>query len=229
MTELIVALDVSTLDEADAVMADVGDAATFYKVGFQLFMAHGRAAVARVKARGARVFLDLKLHDIPQTVHNAVKEAASMGVDAVSIHASGGQDMLLRASEVPGRPALWAVTVLTSLVDQDLAVLGGRATGALVTDLAALAHRCGIDGVVCSGQELQDLRPRFPSLQYVVPGIRMPTDEVGDQRRTITPAQAHERGATHAVVGRPITRAPLRRQAALDVAAQLRGGHVTKV
>lgn len=223
MTQIIVALDVSSLEDADRIVAQVGPAAGFYKVGFQLFMAHGRAAVERLKKQGVRVFLDLKLHDIPQTVQNAVKEAAAMGVDAMSLHLAGGRAMLEAAAAVPNRPLLWGITVLTSLTDGDLKVLGGRTTAELVPDLAALGMASGVDGVVCSGQELPQLQTLTPRPQCVVPGVRMPEDPAGDQRRVITPAEAARAGADFIVVGRPITRAADPSAAARRIAAQLVG------
>ncbi|MBI5494012.1 MAG: orotidine-5'-phosphate decarboxylase [Deltaproteobacteria bacterium] len=219
MAEVIVALDVSSVEEAEKLVTQLSPVIHFYKVGLQLFIAHHARAVEAVRRHGGDVFLDLKLHDIPQTVANAVKETARLGVHSVSFHLSGGRAMIEAAAAVPGRPKLWGVSVLTSMTDEDLRVLGGRTTSTLVPDLARMGAAAGMDGLVCSGHELPLLDGITPRPVRVVPGIRGPDDAVGDQKRVMTPAEAAARGADFLVVGRPITHAKDPRAAAERIVA----------
>lgn len=221
MTQVIVALDVSTVAEAEHIVTSLEGQVSWFKVGLQLFMAHGMESVHMVRHHRAQVFLDLKFHDIPQTVANAVREAARMGVDAVSLHLAGGQAMVSAAAEVPNRPKLWGVSVLTSLTNDDLKVLGGRTTAELVPDLARGGMAWGLDGVVCSGLELPVLSGLNPRPTLVVPGVRMADDAVADQKRVISPADAAKGGADFVVVGRPITQAQDRSAAAKKILAAL--------
>jgi orotidine-5'-phosphate decarboxylase len=208
---LIVALDVSSAAAAQKIVAAVGDSASCYKVGMQLYTAEGPRIVRDLVTSGRRVFLDLKYHDIPNTVAAAVREAAGLGVSMLTVHASGGGKMLRAATEAArnSNAALMvlAVTVLTSLDDNDLDKLGvhGRVKDQVLR-LAALALADGCHGVVASAQEASELRSELEGdFAIVTPGIRPAGMEPGDQARVVTPAEAIAAGASHIVVGRPIT------------------------
>jgi orotidine-5'-phosphate decarboxylase len=210
---LIVALDVSTAAAARKIVAAVGDSALTYKVGMQLYTAEGPAIVRELVDSGRRVFLDLKYHDIPNTTGAAVREAAQLGVSMLTVHASGGGKMLRAAVEAAKatRPDLLilAVTVLTSLDDVDLGKIGLRG-GVLdqVQRLAALALSNGCKGVVASAHEAGALRHEFGrDFAIVTPGVRPAGSGHDDQARVVTPAEAIAAGASHIVVGRPITEA----------------------
>jgi orotidine-5'-phosphate decarboxylase len=210
---LIVALDVSTAAAARKIVAAVGDSAHAYKVGMQLYTAEGPSIVRELVGSGRRVFLDLKYHDIPNTVEAAVREAAQLGVSMLTVHASGGGKMLRAAVEAAqaSKPdlLLLAVTVLTSLDDDDLGKIGLRG-GVLdqVLRLAALALSNGCQGVVASAQEAAPLRQEFGlDFTIVTPGVRAAGSGPHDQVRIVTPAEAIAAGASHIVVGRPITEA----------------------
>jgi len=208
---LIVALDVSTAAAARKIVAAVGDSSLTCKVGMQLFTAEGPPIVRELIGTGRRVFLDLKYHDIPTTVGAAVTEAAKLGVSMLTVHASGGGKMLRAAVEaaqkVNPQLVLLAVTVLTSLGEPDLTTLGVRGGVAdQVMRLAALAVSNGFQGVVASARECAALRQEFgPELVIVTPGVRPAGSGNDDQARVVTPAEAIAAGATHIVVGRPIT------------------------
>lgn len=212
------------------IKADVGVA----KVGLSLFVEHGPAAVRPFLEQGARVFLDLKLHDIPNTVELAARRAGELGVSFLTVHASGGEAMLRAA--VTGvndgaakrgqvAPRILAVTVLTSLTDADLAEVGlAGTTGDGVLRLAELAHRAGAAGLVCSPREAQPLRQRFgPGFFLCTPGIRPAGAAAGDQARAETPAFARRAGADLLVVGRPIYTASDPVQSARAIAQELSG------
>ena len=208
---LIVALDVSTAEAARKIVAAVGDSAHAYKVGMQLYTAEGPAIVSELVRSGRRVFLDLKYHDIPNTVAAAVREAAELGVSMLTVHASGGGKMLAAALEaahaVNPESLVLAVTVLTSLDDVELGKIGLRG-GVLeqVLRLTALALSNGCKGVVASAQEAAALREEFGSqFAIVTPGVRLAGSGPHDQARVVTPAEAIAAGATYIVVGRPIT------------------------
>jgi len=208
---LIVALDVSSAAAAQKIVAAVGDSASCYKVGMQLYTAEGPRVVRDLVASGRRVFLDLKYHDIPNTVAAAVYQAAGLGVSMLTIHASGGGKMLRAATEAArSRNAalmVLGVTVLTSLDDNDLDKLGvhGRVQDQVLR-LAALALADGCHGVVASAQEASALRNELEGdFAIVTPGVRPAGAEPDDQARVVTPAEAIAAGATHIVVGRPIT------------------------
>jgi len=211
---LIIALDVPNADAARKIVAAVGDSASTYKVGMQLYTAEGPAVVRELVASGRRVFLDLKFHDIPNTVGGAVREAAKLGVDMLTVHASGGGKMLRAALEAAAKvnPKLLvlAVTVLTSLDNSDLETLGVRGGASeQVLRLAALALGNGYKGIVASAQECAALRQEFGhDFTIVTPGVRPAGSGHDDQARVVTPAEAIAAGATHIVVGRPITEAP---------------------
>jgi orotidine-5'-phosphate decarboxylase len=211
---LIVALDVSTAGAARKIVAAVGDSAHAYKVGMQLYTAEGPSIVRELVGSGRRVFLDLKYHDIPNTVGAAVREAAHLGVSMLTVHASGGGKMLRAAVEAARansngkpEPLVLAVTVLTSLDDTELGKIGLR-SGVLeqVLRLTALALSNGCKGVVASALEAAALREEFgQDFTIVTPGVRPAGSGPHDQARVVTPAEAIAAGASHIVVGRPIT------------------------
>ena len=210
---LIIALDVGSSSAAQKIVAAVGDSVLTYKVGMQLYTAEGPQVVRDLVASGRRVFLDLKYHDIPNTVASAVREAAALRVSMLTVHASGGGKMLRAATEAARSvdPALMvlAVTVLTSLDDNDLDKLGvrGRVVDQVLR-LAALAIADGCHGVVASAQEASELRSELgDEFAIVTPGVRPAGAGHGDQVRVVTPAEAIAAGASHIVVGRPITAA----------------------
>jgi len=218
---LIVALDVSTAAAAQKIVAAVGDSARYYKVGLQLYTAEGPQVVRDLVGSGRQVFLDLKLHDIPNTVGAAVKEAAKLGVSMLTVHAPGGGKMLHAAVDAArntnASPMILAVTVLTSLDSRDLEHAGVRGSVVdQVSRLAALAISSGCHGVVASAQEAGTLRSEFgDDFLIVTPGVRPAGRGHGDQARVVTPAEAIASGASFIVVGRPITEA-------LDPAAEAR-------
>jgi orotidine-5'-phosphate decarboxylase len=207
---LIVALDVSSAAAAHKIVAAVGDSAFCYKVGMQLYTAEGPQVVRDLVASGRKVFLDLKYHDIPSTVAAAVREATQLGVAMLTVHASGGGKMLAAATEAAAvNPSLMvlAVTLLTSLDDRDLDKLGihGRVRDQVLR-LAALALTNGCQGVVASAREAADLRSELGTdFAIVTPGVRPAGSDAADQARIVTPTAAISAGATHIVVGRPIT------------------------
>jgi orotidine-5'-phosphate decarboxylase len=208
---LIVALDVSSAAAARNIVAAVGDSALAYKVGMQLYTAEGPALVRELIGSGRRVFLDLKYHDIPNTVSAAVREAAELGVSMLTVHAGGGNKMLRAAVDATGAVnpdiLVLAVTVLTSLDDPDMSMLGLRG-GVLdqVLRLGALALSNGCGGVVASAREASALREEFGNdFVIVTPGVRPAGSGVQDQARVVTPAEAIAAGASYIVVGRPIT------------------------
>jgi orotidine-5'-phosphate decarboxylase len=210
---LIVALDVSSAAAAQKIVAAVGDSASCYKVGMQLYTAEGPRVVRDLVASGRRVFLDLKYHDIPNTVAAAVCQAAGLGVSMLTIHASGGGKMMRAATEAArtrnAALMILGVTVLTSLDDNDLDKLGvhGRVQDQVLR-LAALALADGCHGVVASAQEASALRSELEGdFAIVTPGVRPAGAEPDDQARVVTPAEAIAAGATHIVVGRHITSA----------------------
>ncbi len=210
--ELIVALDVPNAAVLEAKLQELPDFIEWYKVGLEIFCAEGPAALVPLKKRGKKIFLDLKLHDIPRTVGHAVKTAAAHGVNLMTVHAVGGRAMLEEAAkaaaECTNPPKLVAVTTLTSLSQEDFKDLGiERTVSEQALELGRLAISAGIDGMVTSAHEAKVLRAEFPEALLVTPGIRMPKGDVGDQKRVATPSFAVEQGATHLVIGRPIVQA----------------------
>ena len=210
----IVALDFWMVDAALQMVDLLGDRCDFYKVGSELFTVAGPVIVRQLAARGKRVFLDLKFHDIPNTVEKAVAAAADLGASIVTVHATGGERMIRAAVENSGPNCeVFAVTILTSLTGVDLAaVRGGEVVSEDLTPdvmrLALLAKNAGVAGVVCSGLEAAMLRDRFGgSLKLLVPGVRLPGDDRGDQSRVVTPAEAATAGASYIVLGRTVTSA----------------------
>jgi orotidine-5'-phosphate decarboxylase len=217
---LIVALDVSSAAAARKIVAAVGESVSTFKVGMQLYTAEGPAMVHELVAAGRKVFLDLKYHDIPNTVASAVKEAAGLGVSMLTVHASGGSKMLRVAVDAAAaNPSLMvlAVSVLTSMDAADLHEI--RVEGSVekqVLALGKLAVESGCQGLVSSAREALALRKAYgDQFALVTPGVRPAGVEHGDQARVVTPAQALKAGSSHIVVGRPIT-------AANDPAAEAR-------
>ena len=217
---IIVALDYSESATALALVDALGDSISFYKVGLQLFTSVGAEVVRQLKLRKKRVFLDLKFHDIPHTVAGAVGSVSKLGVDLLTIHASGGTAMMeaavkaTRAAERP--PTVLAVTVLTSMDAAALRAINVQVSPAeQVLHLAKLAREAGCGGVVCSPEEIVQVRPIVGAeMKLVIPGIRPAGSATGDQARMTTPAEAISRGADYLVIGRPITAAPDPRAAA---------------
>lgn len=210
---LIVALDVPDAQAASVVVARLDGACDWFKVGLELFVAAGPAVLKPLLDRGHSVFLDLKFHDIPNTVAGAVRSAAALGVRMMTVHAGGGPAMLAAAREALGGiadpPQLLAVTVLTSMDQQQLGASGvNRTPSAQVELLARSGMEAGINGFVCSPQEVASLRRLTgPAGVLVIPGIRPAGSAIGDQRRVAGPAEALRLGASYLVVGRPITQA----------------------
>jgi orotidine-5'-phosphate decarboxylase len=209
---LAVALDFPSSRSALEFVERLDGTCTWFKVGMELFYAAGAGLVHTLRERGFEVFLDLKLHDIPNTVAGAVRSVTSTGASLLTVHAGGGERMMAAAAEaacVIGAPRLLAVTVLTSMEVSDLDSVGVTATPAeQVRRLALLAERAGIGGMVCSPREVTLLRQALtPEAMLVVPGIRPSGSDLGDQRRVSTPESAIRDGASMLVVGRPITQA----------------------
>ncbi len=221
---LIVALDFPDSKPALDLVDRLDGATSWFKVGLELYIAEGKPFISELQRRGLSIFLDLKFHDIPNTVASAVRSAASLGVDMLTVHAAGGPDMLTAAVEAAaGGPKVLAVTVLTSMDEAQL-----RATGVThnpsdqVEDLAAMAWNCGVQGFVCSPMEVSRLRGRLGSQPLlVIPGIRPEGAAAGDQRRLATPGAAIAAGASYLVVGRPITRAADPAAAARAILAEI--------
>jgi len=229
---IIVALDLPSMDAALRLAQQVAPAVGAFKIGKELFTAAGPEVVRRVRATGASVFLDLKFHDIPNTVAKAVEYAAALDVQMLTVHTSGGSAMMLAAEEAAqaaavklGRaaPLVLGVTVLTSMDAGDLAEIGIEATpAAQVERLAKLAAKSGLRGLVCSPLEIAALRQILPpTMQLVTPGIRPVGADKGDQKRTLTPAEALAAGANWLVIGRPITAAANPRLAAEEILKSL--------
>ena len=225
-TTPIVALDVPNAADALEIVEYFGDLCRFYKVGNELFTATGPAIVQALRARGCDVFLDLKFHDIPNTVAGGVRNAAAMGARLVTVHASGGRAMLDAAVAAAGPTCgVLAVTILTSLHAADVAQAWGRDrvdVSAEVMRLAEIAASAGAHGIVCSGEEAGKIRDRFGDrLATLVPGIRAAGGPADDQARVATPEGVAAAGARYAVVGRMVTAAKDRRAAMEQVRAAL--------
>ncbi len=212
MSRVIIPLDVASSEEAFDLVDSLGDRADFYKVGLELYTRAGPAAVRELVERGKRVFLDLKLHDIPNTVARAVDAAADLGVELLTLHAGGGPTMLEAAGEAAdGRLSLLGVTVLTSLSPDEISTVWGREIRSVreeVARLARLAADAKMDGVVASALEASWLRSQHgEGFLLVTPGIRPAGAQRDDQNRVTTPAEAIRAGADYLVIGRPVTRA----------------------
>jgi orotidine-5'-phosphate decarboxylase len=210
MKSLIIALDLPSASEALALVDGLGERAGYFKVGAQLFTREGPTLVAELKDRDRHVFLDLKYHDIPNTVARAVEAAAELGVDMLTLHATGGSAMMAAARDAVGAdgPLLMGVTLLTSYTAGDIEDVWGKELRSLreeVGRLAALVADAELDGVVASALEVETLKRKHGSdFLVVTPGIRAQGDDAGDQRRTSTPAAAVRAGADYLVIGRPI-------------------------
>jgi orotidine-5'-phosphate decarboxylase len=236
---LIVALDVSSAAAAQRIVAALGDSAQIYKVGMQLYTAEGPQVVRDLVNSGHQVFLDLKYHDIPNTVASAIREAAQLGVSMLTVHALGGEKMLRAAAEAARSAAdvhdrqanapvrqlqILAVTVLTSMDDADLHQTGVSANLLdQVLRLASTALDAGCAGVVSSAREVKALRAKLGrNFLIITPGVRPAGTDHADQARVVTPAEAIQAGATHIVVGRPITAAENPAAAARAIQQEIR-------
>ena len=212
-SKIIVALDFNDLAEVLHFVEQIQPSECRLKVGKELFTAYGPQIVRELHARGFEVFLDLKFHDIPNTVYKAIRVAADLGVWMVNVHASGGREMLIKARQAiqdsQHKPLLIAVTILTSLSDAEVAEIGySRSLTEQTLYLAQLSYACGIDGVVCSAHEAAAIK-QVTNAKFltVTPGIRLSADKTDDQTRIMTPVQAIASGADYLVIGRPITQA----------------------
>lgn len=232
---LIVALDFPALDDALAFVEKMGDTVSFYKVGLELFSAAGPQAVTRLKSAGKAVFLDLKFHDIPNTVAGAAARAVEMGADMFNVHALGGMEMMCAAADATAGaadrlgvrpPTLLGVTVLTSLsreaMERELGLSVGESVAAFVAEKAGQAKEAGLGGVVASPKEVASIRAACgDGFHIVTPGVRPTWASTGDQKRIATPSEAIEMGADRIVVGRPITRAEDPLEAAGKILAEI--------
>jgi orotidine-5'-phosphate decarboxylase len=223
MSPIFVALDTQDVHRAAALARDVGGVAAGVKIGLEFFCANGDEGVVRIAEHGTQVFLDLKLHDIPNTVEKAVHALAHLQPAILTVHAAGGKAMMAAAkAAAPPQTKVVGVTVLTSLDEADLASVGIEGSPAnQVERLARLSREAGLDGIVCSGAEVAAARAAWPDGFLVVPGVRPANFDSGDQKRTVTPAQALSDGASVLVVGRPITQSVNPRRAIMDIAASL--------
>ena len=220
---LVVALDISVRDDILRAVDDLHGIAGVFKIGLQAFMANGPAIVREIVARGDRVFLDLKIHDIPNTASHAVAEAVFLGASIVTVHAAGGEVMLRACAESQRNALVLGVTILTSLDESDLPRIGfsGDVPSNAVR-LAQLVQGAGLKGVVASPREIAPLREACGSgLVILTPGIRPAGGDAADQRRTMTPGEAIRAGADYIVVGRPITAARDRRAAATSIIEEI--------
>jgi orotidine-5'-phosphate decarboxylase len=228
---IIIALDVETRDQALALLRELKDTRIF-KVGLELFTSTGPVLLEEIRSLGKDVFLDLKLHDIPNTVAEAIKAGVRLGAAMMTIHASGGEDMMVRAAEAAreesekrraAKPLLLGVTVLTSLRNKELRSIGMASdTAAQVLRLAALAKKAGLDGVVCSAEEIEFVRKETGErFLLVTPGIRPAWAAAQDQKRVTTPLAAFRKGSDYLVIGRPVTRAASPADAFRKIVAEL--------
>ena len=233
-SRIIAALDVHTPEDMKQLVEKLGDSVSFYKVGMELFYSAGPDTVRYLKAAGKRVFLDLKVHDIPHTAAQAMKALTRLGADLMTLHAGGGTAMMRAAAEAVReeaerlgieRPGLLAVTVLTSIDETAWSELGHTAgIGESVGHMARLAKAAGVDGIVSSPREAAEIRAvNGTDFVIVTPGIRPAFAGTDDQRRIAAPAQALRNGASYLVIGRPITKAGDPRAAVLSIAAEIEG------
>jgi orotidine-5'-phosphate decarboxylase len=224
--KMIVALDVATKEKALELVDTLRDTISFFKIGLQLYTAEGPEIVRAVLLTGSKVWLDLKLHDIPNTVARAVESASNLSVRMLTIHLSGGSEMIRAAVAArPNNMLLLGVTVLTSATEQTLREIG---TADNVDDqvlrLSKLGVEGGVDGVVASPREIKLLRGKFSDkIKIVVPGIRPSWSEAGDQKRVMSPREALDAGADYLVIGRPIIAHPKPREAAFKILDELNG------
>ena len=223
MSPIFVAIDSADLARARDIAKAVGPSAGGLKLGLEFFSANGPAGVAEVAEFGLPIFLDLKLHDIPNTVAKAVHALGPLEPAILTVHASGGQAMLENAkAAAAAKTRVVAVTVLTSLDQRDLAAAGVKGSPAeQVERLAGLARSAGLDGIVCSGEEVRAARTAWPDGFFVVPGVRPADGGAADQKRVVTPRAALDDGASILVIGRPITEAEDPAAAIRSIAATL--------
>ncbi|MBE6112242.1 MAG: orotidine-5'-phosphate decarboxylase [Peptococcaceae bacterium] len=230
--KLIVALDYATEQDAMALVNQLGDAVSYYKVGLELFLNTRGSVVDLIKAQNKKVFLDLKFHDIPNTVAQAVAWAASLGVDMFTLHSSGGEEMMRKSVETVNevcerlnikRPNMVGVTILTSFDEEGIAKVGYKNNIAdTVLNLAGLCKTSGMSGIVCSPHEAANIKETYGrDFITVCPGIRPAWAAAGDQKRITTPADAIRIGVDHMVVGRPITKAENPHEAALKIIEEI--------
>ena len=231
---IIAALDVHTLDDMKRLVYKLGDSVSFYKVGMELFYSAGPDTVRWLKAEGKQVFLDLKIHDIPNTAAQAVRALTGLGADLMTLHGSGGHAMLKAAAEAVAdeaerlsviRPKLLAVTVLTSIDADEWQKLGHtNSISQSVLTMAGAAKAAGMDGTVSSPHEAAEIRRlNGPDFLIVTPGIRPSFAQSDDQKRVTTPKEAVQNGATHLVIGRPITKAENPQMAVQCILEEIRG------
>lgn len=227
LPKIYVALDCQTQEEADQLVSRLPSGQVGLKVGKELFTSIGPEWVRKQVEQGFSIFLDLKFHDIPNTVAKAVTSAAKIGVDIVNVHASGGSDMMKAAKDAlepfDNPPLLIAVTVLTSMSDADLADIGIQVTAEQqVLNLAKLTQKAGLDGVVCSAQEARMLKDALgESFKLVTPGIRPTNSATDDQKRVMTPKEAMLAGVDYMVIGRPITRSENPEETVAEILASI--------
>ena len=216
---LVVALDLSSRDEIFSIVDELEGIAGVFKIGLQAFIHNGPEIMRELVARGERVFLDLKIHDIPNTAKHAVAAASSLGASMITVHAAGGDAMLRACAESAGASLLLGVTVLTSMDEADLLRVGfGGTVVSNAVHLAQLVRVCGLRGAVASPREIAAIREACGAgFVILTPGIRAAGSDAGDQRRTMSAREAIDAGADYIVVGRPITAAKNRRDAALRI------------
>lgn len=228
--KLIIALDYAAWPEAEQMVRAL-PGVKYFKVGLELYLASHGLAVARLREMGKEVFLDLKFHDIPNTVAQACRQAVSRGAAIFNLHASGGREMMVKAARAAAeealtlgvkKPLLLAVTVLTSLNEEDLREIGLSGVDKTVASWAALAKEAGLDGVVASPREIKMIRDICgPDFRIVCPGVRPAWAAAGDQKRVLTPGEAVTLGADYLVIGRPVTRAQNPQEAAAKIIQEI--------
>lgn len=223
MKPIFVAIDTADLARAIQIAGAIRDYAGGVKLGLEFFSAQGPDGVKRIADLGLPIFLDLKFHDIPNTVAKAVEAIAPLKPAILTVHAHGGHEMLSAAKRAAAESTrVVAVTLLTSLDEGDLSDLGiDRSTSDQVARLAWMARDAGVDGIVCSGAEVAAAREAWPKGFFVVPGVRPVGTDVADQKRVVTPTRALDDGASILVIGRPITGAPDPKRAIMDIASGL--------
>ncbi len=231
---LIVALDVDTMEEVEYLVKELKDEIGMFKVGLQLYTSMGNDIISYIKEKGGKVFLDLKLHDIPNTVSETVRVLTKSGVDMMNVHSQGGYEMMKLAKETSIKtalelgmkpPMLIAVTILTSLGDTEVAEIGYiKSAKEMVEKLGILTDKAGLDGVVCSPLEAGLIKNVcHDGFITVTPGVRPVGGDVGDQKRITTPGQAIKGGSTYIVVGRPITKSENVKEAARKIVVEMEG------
>ncbi len=220
---LVIAVDLSSRDDILRLVDELRGSVGVFKIGLQAFIANGPSIVREIVASGERVFLDLKIHDIPNTAGHAVAEAVSLGASMATVHSAGGGAMLRACADASASMLVLGVTVLTSLDDAELVRIGWQGTPVdNAVRLARLAKDSGLRGVVASPLEITSIREACgPDFVILTPGIRPAGADIGDQRRTMTPGQAVSAGADYIVVGRPITGAPDPRSAAMRIIEEM--------